>query len=87
MADSVTDSVTESPDYPTDDALLVGVAVAIPQPHASVLTSWRRRVGDPSADSVFPHVTLLPPTAIERRRPGRHREASGRRRRGTRVRS
>lgn len=49
-----------------DDQLLLGVAVAIPQPHASVLTSWRRRVGDPSADSVFPHVTLLPPTAVER---------------------
>ncbi|HEY8302353.1 MAG TPA: 2'-5' RNA ligase family protein [Jatrophihabitans sp.] len=49
----------------TDDRLLLGVAVAIPQPHATVLTSWRRRVGDPSADSVFPHVTLLPPTAVE----------------------
>jgi 2'-5' RNA ligase len=45
--------------------LLVGVAVAIPQPHAQVLTSWRRRVGDPSAELVFPHVTLLPPTAAE----------------------
>lgn len=45
--------------------LLVGVAVAIPQPHARVLTSWRRRVGDPSADLVFPHVTLLPPTAVD----------------------
>jgi len=45
--------------------LLVGVAIAIPQPHASVLTSWRRRVGDPAADLVFPHVTLLPPTAAD----------------------
>lgn len=47
------------------DALRVGVAIAIPQPHATTLTSWRRRVGDPAADLVFPHVTLLPPTAIE----------------------
>jgi 2'-5' RNA ligase len=46
------------------DALLVGVAVAIPQPHAEVLTAWRRRVGDPAAEFVFPHVTLLPPTPI-----------------------
>jgi 2'-5' RNA ligase len=44
---------------------MVGVAVAIPQPHATVLTSWRRRVGDPAADLVFPHVTLLPPTPVE----------------------
>ena len=44
---------------------MVGVAIAIPRPHATVLTSWRRRVGDPAADLVFPHVTLLPPTAVE----------------------
>ena len=42
----------------------LGVAVAIPQPHASVLTRWRRQVGDPAADLVFPHVTLLPPTPV-----------------------
>jgi len=45
--------------------LLLGVAIAIPAPHAAVLTSWRHRVGDPAADLVFPHVTLLPPTAVE----------------------
>ncbi|MCW2539300.1 MAG: Phosphoesterase [Frankiales bacterium] len=44
------------------DHLTVGVAVAIPQPHASVLSSWRRRIGDPEADKIPPHVTLLPPT-------------------------
>jgi 2'-5' RNA ligase len=43
----------------------VGVAIAIPQPHATALTNWRRRVGDPAADLVFPHVTLLPPTPIK----------------------
>jgi 2'-5' RNA ligase len=42
----------------------VGVAIAVPQPHAAALTRWRRRVGDPAADLVFPHVTLLPPTAV-----------------------
>jgi 2'-5' RNA ligase len=51
---------------PADGGLMVGVAIAIPQPHAQVLTSWRRRVGDAAADLVFPHVTLLPPTPIER---------------------
>jgi 2'-5' RNA ligase len=46
------------------DELLVGVAVAIPQPHATVLANWRRDVGDPVAELVFPHVTLLPPTPV-----------------------
>jgi 2'-5' RNA ligase len=46
------------------DEALVGVAIAIPQPHATVLANWRRAVGDPAADLVFPHVTLLPPTAV-----------------------
>jgi 2'-5' RNA ligase len=42
----------------------LGVAIAIPQPHATTLTKWRRHVGDPAADLVFPHVTLLPPTPV-----------------------
>jgi 2'-5' RNA ligase len=46
------------------DVEVVGVAVAIPEPHASVLAKWRRQVGDPAADLVFPHVTLLPPTPV-----------------------
>jgi 2'-5' RNA ligase len=43
---------------------VVGVAVAIPEPHATVLAKWRRQVGDPAADLVYPHVTLLPPTPV-----------------------
>ena len=46
------------------DEIVVGVAVAIPQPHATVLANLRRQVGDPAADLVFPHVTLLPPTPV-----------------------
>lgn len=46
------------------EPVTVGVAVAIPQPHATVLTKWRARVGDPAAELVFPHVTLLPPTPV-----------------------
>ncbi len=49
----------------TEAELTVGVAIAIPQPHASALTGWRRRVCDPAADLVSPHVTLLPPTPVE----------------------
>lgn len=46
------------------DRVTVGVAIAIPEPHAELLSGWRRRVGDPAADLVFPHVTLLPPTPV-----------------------
>lgn len=46
------------------DEVVVGVAIAIPQPHATVLANWRRQVGDPAAELVFPHVTLLPPTPV-----------------------
>ncbi len=42
----------------------IGVAIAIPEPHASVLVGWRRRIGDPEADKIPPHVTLLPPTDV-----------------------
>jgi 2'-5' RNA ligase len=48
----------------TADNILLGVAIAIPEPHAATLAKWRRAVGDPAADLVFPHVTLLPPTAV-----------------------
>ena len=43
----------------------VGVAVAIPEPHASVLADWRQRIGDPQADKIPTHVTLLPPTEFQ----------------------
>lgn len=46
------------------NTMLLGVAIAIPQPHATVLTNWRREIGDPAADLSWPHVTLLPPTPV-----------------------
>jgi len=45
--------------------LTVGVVLAIPEPHAAVLAGWRRRIGDPEAGKIPPHVTLLPPTEID----------------------
>ncbi len=48
------------------DRISVGVFIAIPEPHAAVLTGWRRRAGDPQAELVPPHMTLLPPTTIAR---------------------
>jgi 2'-5' RNA ligase len=56
---------TEIREAGTDQPCTLGVAIAIPEPHASVLTAWRRRVGDPQADLIWPHVTLLPPTPVE----------------------
>jgi 2'-5' RNA ligase len=43
----------------------IGVSIGIPQPHAAVLSRWRKRIGDPEADKVPPHVTLLPPTTFD----------------------
>ena len=30
-----------------------------------MLSRWRKRIGDPEADKVPPHVTLLPPTTVD----------------------
>lgn len=46
--------------------MTLGVVIQIPQPHATVLTNWRHRVGDPLAHDIPPHVTLLPPTELNR---------------------
>ena len=43
----------------------LGVLIVIPEPHATVLSGWRRRVGDSWADAIPPHVTLLPPTSVD----------------------
>jgi 2'-5' RNA ligase len=42
----------------------LGVAIAVPEPFAGTLASWRERVGDPEGRRVPPHVTLLPPTLL-----------------------
>ena len=44
--------------------VMIGVSIAIPEPHSSVLAGWRKRIGDSEAENVPPHVTLLPPTAL-----------------------
>ncbi|MEJ5944451.1 2'-5' RNA ligase family protein [Pseudokineococcus basanitobsidens] len=47
-----------------DGTVTVGVAVAVPDPHAAELQQHRRSFGDPLADAVPAHVTLLPPTPL-----------------------
>jgi 2'-5' RNA ligase len=43
---------------------LVGVAIAIPEPVASEVTAWRIRAGDPHAESIPAHVTIVPPVRV-----------------------
>lgn len=43
---------------------VVGVVVGIPEPWGSQLSALRAAVGDPAAQAVPPHVTLLPPTEV-----------------------
>jgi 2'-5' RNA ligase len=42
----------------------IGVAIAIPEPYGSALQRWRREFGDPLADAIPTHVTLLAPTEV-----------------------
>jgi 2'-5' RNA ligase len=42
----------------------IGVAIAIPEPYGSQLQSMRSSFGDPLADAIPTHVTLLPPTVV-----------------------
>ncbi len=46
------------------DRVTLGVAVAIPEPYGGDLQRWRSSFGDPQADSIPTHVTLLPPTQV-----------------------
>ena len=43
----------------------IGVAVAIPEPHAQELQRVREGYGDPLARSIPTHVTLLPPVEVQ----------------------
>lgn len=43
----------------------IGVSIPIPQPYADELQAARREAGDPLADAVPPHVTLMPPTPVD----------------------
>lgn len=45
--------------------VIIGVAIAIPAPYSESLTRARIDAGDPEALAIAPHITLLPPTAVE----------------------
>jgi 2'-5' RNA ligase len=45
-------------------ARTIGVAVAVPEPFGSHLRQCRASFGDPEAERIPPHITLLPPTEV-----------------------
>jgi 2'-5' RNA ligase len=47
-----------------DQHTVLGIVVPIPEPWSQLLVDWRAKVGDPQANVVPPHVTLLPPTEV-----------------------
>lgn len=53
-----------SPSGPFGEELRIGVAVSVPEPYAGQLQAARARVGDPAADLIRPHITLLGPTVL-----------------------
>jgi 2'-5' RNA ligase len=46
------------------ESTVLGIVVPVPEPWAQLLVDWRAKVGDPQANMVPPHVTLLPPTEV-----------------------
>ncbi len=42
-----------------------GVAITVPEPFGSALQGHRAEFGDPMAEAIPPHVTLLPPTPLD----------------------
>ncbi|MGW0819833.1 2'-5' RNA ligase family protein [Streptomyces sp. NPDC002845] len=43
----------------------IGVSIAVPEPHGSLLQERRVGFGDPAASGIPTHVTLLPPTEVD----------------------
>ncbi|MEW2496679.1 2'-5' RNA ligase family protein [Streptomyces nodosus] len=43
----------------------IGVSIAVPEPHGSLLQELRAGFGDAAAHGIPTHVTLLPPTEVE----------------------
>ena len=42
----------------------LGVVIAVPEPWISIITDLRLSLGDPLAEKVPAHITLMPPTAV-----------------------
>ena len=51
--------------YRADSMSTIGILLAIPEPYGSELRARRAAYGDPQAETVPTHVTLLPPTQVQ----------------------
>ncbi|RAX19708.1 2'-5' RNA ligase family protein [Actinomyces sp. Z5] len=51
---------------PTPTQCVLGVTIVLPEPWATRVRGVRLAVGDPHGNAIPPHVTLLPPTAVEK---------------------
>ncbi|MDU0348853.1 2'-5' RNA ligase family protein, partial [Actinomyces sp. MRS3W] len=51
---------------PAPTQCVLGVTIVLPEPWATQVRSVRTLVGDPLGNAIPPHVTLLPPTAVEK---------------------
>jgi 8-oxo-dGTP pyrophosphatase MutT (NUDIX family)/2'-5' RNA ligase len=47
--------------------LRLGVVARLPEPLAIHVQAWRRALGDPTADRIEPHLTLVPPQTVAER--------------------
>lgn len=45
--------------------VMIGVSIAVPEPHGSLLQERRAGFGDAAAHGIPTHVTLLPPTEVD----------------------
>lgn len=63
-ADLPTLSLAVRPASAQDDLVTIGVVMDVPDPYGNELRRWRQDFGDPMADLIPAHITLLPPTAV-----------------------
>ena len=45
--------------------ITVGVVIDVPEPHAARIREARRTWGDPEADAVPPHLTIVAPVSVD----------------------
>ncbi|MBW3068371.1 MULTISPECIES: 2'-5' RNA ligase family protein [unclassified Actinomyces] len=51
---------------PAPSQCVLGVTIVLPEPWATRVRSVRTAVGDPHGNAIPPHITLLPPTAVDK---------------------
>ena len=51
---------------PAPAQCVVGLTIPLPEPWAAQVRIVRAEAGDPLAHVIAPHVTLVPPTVVER---------------------